>query len=66
MDLQKRLVETEQRIALARGYYNQIASQLNTRIEIIPDKLFAWLAGLERRNLMEAAGFERAPVGQRY
>ena len=52
----------KQRVALARGYYNEIASRLNTRLDIVPDKLFASLAGLKRRNLMEAAGFERAPV----
>jgi len=32
MALQKSLVETEQRIALARGYFNDIATHYNTRL----------------------------------
>ena len=36
--LQKNLIDTEQRIALARGYFNEIATNFNTRLEIIPEK----------------------------
>ncbi len=35
-NLQKNLIETEQRIALARGYFNDIASHYNTRLEVAP------------------------------
>lgn len=41
--LHKELVETEQRIALARSYFNDIATFFATRLEIIPDR---WLAAL--------------------
>ena len=60
--LQQQLSETEQRIALARDYYNDIATFYNTRLEIIPDRFVAFIARLRPRTLMGAADFERAPV----
>jgi hypothetical protein len=60
--LQQQLSETEQRIALARDYYNDIATFYNTRLEVIPDRFVALIAGLHPRTLMGAADFERAPV----
>ena len=62
LDLQKSLVDTEQRIALARGYFNEIATFYNTRLEQIPDRFIAALGGLQPQPLMLADGFERAPV----
>jgi hypothetical protein len=62
LDLQKNLADTEQRIALARGYFNEIATYHNTRLEIIPDRFVAALAGMQPRPLMAAADFERAAV----
>ena len=62
LNLQNNLIDAEQRIALARGYYNDIASFYNTRLEIIPDRLMAKIAGMKPRDLMMAADFERAPV----
>ena len=62
LNLQKELVDTEQRIALARGYYNEIISYWNTRIAQIPDGVVAWLAGMKRRTYLEARGFERENV----
>jgi hypothetical protein len=61
-NLQKNLVETEQRIALARSYFNEIATHYNTRLEIVPDRWVCQLAGLQPQNLMMANDFERAPV----
>jgi hypothetical protein len=60
--LQKNLIETEQRIALARGYFNDIAAHYNTRLEVVPENLVAWLAGIRPQPLMAANAFERAPV----
>jgi hypothetical protein len=60
--LQRALVDTEQRIALARDYFNNIATFYNTRLAIIPDRFVAALARLRPRTLMAAADFERAPV----
>ena len=61
--LQKQLADTEDRIALARAYFNDIAAFYNTRLESFPDGLVAKLGGMRPRPLMEAAGFERAAPG---
>ncbi len=60
--LQKNLIDTEQRIALARGYYNDIATHYNTRLESVPEKFVARLGGFAPQTLMAANEFERAPV----
>lgn len=62
LKLQKELSDTETRIALARGYFNEIATHLNIRLEIVPDRFVCRLAGLKPQTLMAAADFERAPV----
>lgn len=53
------LSDTEERIALARGYLNDIATHLNTRLETVPDNLVAALTGIRAQPLMQADGFER-------
>ena len=60
--LQQSLVDAEQRIALARDYFNDIATFYNTRLEIVPDRFVAGMARLRPATLMSAADFERAPV----
>lgn len=62
LKLQQELVATEERIALARGYFNEITTHYNTRLQVIPEGWLAGLAGFKTIGLMEAAGFERAPV----
>jgi hypothetical protein len=62
LKLQQSLVDTEQRIALARDFYNDIATFYNTRLSIIPDRFAASLARLGPYSLLEASDFERAPV----
>jgi hypothetical protein len=62
LSLQKSLSDTEQRIALARDYFNDIATFHNSRLQIVPDRWVAMLARLRPRSLMSASGFERAPV----
>ncbi len=60
--LQQSLSDTEQRIALARSYFNSIATFYNTRLEVIPDRFLAQLGGMKPRTLMQANDFERASV----
>jgi hypothetical protein len=60
--LQRSLIDTEQRIALARGYFNDIATQYNTRLEIVPERYVACLAAMQPQKLMAANEFERASV----
>ncbi|MEO5961189.1 MAG: LemA family protein, partial [Opitutaceae bacterium] len=61
-ELHAALVETEERIALARGYYNDIATYFATRLERIPDRWVAQLAGMQPEPLLVAENFERAAV----
>lgn len=60
--LHRSLVETEQRIALARTYYNDIATHFATRLEQVPDRWIARLGGMRPEPLLGAENFERAPV----
>ena len=60
--MQKSLSETEQRLALARDYYNSIATFYRTMLEIFPDRVLGRLFGFQAIALLEAASFERAPI----
>ena len=60
--LQNQLVETEQRIALARTYFNEIAAFYNGRLQIVPDNLISMLARLKPQKYITAEDFERAVV----
>jgi hypothetical protein len=62
LKLQQNLIDTEQRIALARGYFNEIATHYNTRLERVPDRFVAAIAVMKPQPLMAANDFERAPV----
>ena len=61
-NLQEKLTRTEEKIALARGYYNDIVEENNERVERIPDRFLCSMARLGRRKYYEAQNFERAPV----
>lgn len=60
--LHDELVQTEQRIALARSYYNDIATQFATRLERVPDRWVSALGRMQPQPLLGAADFERAAV----
>lgn len=62
LQLQKQLIETEQRIALARSYYNDIATFYTTRQQRFPELLVAKLGAFRPAALLSAESFERAPV----
>lgn len=62
LKLQESLVDTEQRIALARDYYNDIATFYRNRLEMVPERYVALLAGLRQADLIVAKDFERALV----
>ena len=57
--LAKELTATEDRIAMARGYFNDIATFYNTRLETFPERFVARLGGLRHQPLMDIRGFER-------
>ena len=58
-ELSKNLVETEDRIALARAYHNNIATFYNTRLERVPDRYVADIVKMNPKPLFQAEGFER-------
>ena len=60
--LHRELIETEQRVALARSYYNDIATGFATRLERVPDRWVAGLGGMQPMALLAADNFERATV----
>jgi hypothetical protein len=60
--LHTELVTTEQRIALARTYYNDTATHFATRLEQVPDRWVARLGRMQPAPLLAAADFERAEV----
>jgi len=62
MRLHAELVATEQRIALARDYFNASATFYNTRLQTFPDALVAWFGRLRPQALLSATAFERAMV----
>jgi hypothetical protein len=62
MQLQEALVDIEQRVALARSYYNDVATFFNTRLQVVPDRFIAAPARMKPFALMDARDFERAPV----
>ena len=62
LQLHDNLVDTEHRLALARGYYNEIATYFNTRLQVVPDRFVAALARLRPESLLSAEGFEREAV----
>lgn len=64
--LHRALVETEQRVALARTYYNDIATHFATRLEQVPDCWVAKLGALRPEPLLSAENFERASVSVKF
>lgn len=60
--LMHELSNTEDRIALARNYYNESATWQNTRVERIPEGWIARLAGVTHAKIWIAEGFERCNI----
>ena len=59
LTLQTNLSETEQRIALARNYYNDVIETYNNRCERFPESMIALLAGMKLILPFQAEDFER-------
>ncbi|MCE2884736.1 MAG: LemA family protein [Planctomycetaceae bacterium] len=60
--LQRELAVTESRIAMARTYYNGVATAFNGRLAVVPDAWLAAIARLKAFELFEAKGLERQSV----
>lgn len=62
LNLQRELSDTEDRIALARSFYNDTVTAYNERIATLPDALFAGPMKMGRVGLYQIDAFERRPV----
>jgi LemA protein len=62
LDLQAQLEGTENRIAVERRKFNEMAQDYNTKIRTFPRNIFAGMFGFEKKAYFEAAeGSEKAP-----
>jgi LemA protein len=53
MELQQELVDTEDKIQAARRFYNGGVRDLNTKIQIFPNNIFAKMLGFTQRDFYE-------------
>ncbi len=63
-ELSRRLVDAEDRVALAREYFNTLAGHFNATVSRFPDVLFAWVCGMKAARLWrpdDAAAVARPP-----
>lgn len=66
VDLQVRITDTEERIALTRTYYNEIATTFNQRLKMVPYRVIAGLGKIRPRALITASDFERVTIQARF
>ncbi len=59
--LMEELSTCEQKIALARQFYNSSVERLNTRVRSIPDIVVAPLAGANKEDFLQFSAFESKP-----
>ncbi len=62
LQLQEELSGTENKVAYARQFYNDIVMRYNTRIQTFPNNLFASILGFKEEEPFEAAAGEREKV----
>ncbi|MBQ3512769.1 MAG: LemA family protein [Lachnospiraceae bacterium] len=62
MKLQDELSDTEEKIAKARQFYNDVVTKYNTQIMLFPKSIFAKMLGFKKNALLEASENEKANV----
>jgi LemA protein len=60
LDLQEELTTTENQIAFARQYYNDLVTQYNTKQQVFPSNILAGLFGFKPSEFFEVAESEKA------
>ncbi|MCA8887491.1 MAG: LemA family protein [Parvularculaceae bacterium] len=60
LDLQKQLAETEDKIEMARRFYNGAVRELNTMVASVPSNFIAGAFGFGQRKYFEIADGDRA------
>lgn len=58
--LQSELVDTEDKIQAARRFYNGAVRDLNTKIKVFPNNIFAGMLGFKEREFFEVEESEKA------
>lgn len=61
-DLQAELVDTEDKIQAARRFYNGGVRDLNTKIHLFPNNVFAGMLGFKEREFYDVDDSERSTV----
>jgi LemA protein len=59
VQLQKDLLETEDKIAYTRQFYNDTVMKYNISIQTIPTNIVAFLTGFRKKDLFEVSQTER-------
>ena len=62
LDLQRELVDTENKIQAARRFYNGNVMDYNTKIETFPNNLMAGMFGFKKEEFFGAEEAEKEPV----
>ena len=60
LQLQQELVDTEDKIQAARRFYNGGVRDLNTKIQIFPNNVFAGMLGFKQREFFEVEDMAKA------
>jgi LemA protein len=61
-ELQAELVDTEDKIQASRRFYNAGVRDLNTKIQLFPNNMFAGMLGFKQREFFDVDESERASV----
>lgn len=62
LKLQEELSETENKIVMARQFYNDIVTKYNTAVQVFPKSIVAGIFGFKKKELLETSQPEREPV----
>lgn len=60
--LQADLAETEDKVSIARQFYNDTVMKYNTAVMMFPNSVLAGIFGFSKMALLEASDAERSPV----
>lgn len=61
-DLQAELVDTEDKIQASRRFYNGSARDLNIKIKVFPNNIFAGMLGFKEREFFEVEESQQAAI----
>lgn len=62
LELQEELSDTENKIVMARQFYNDTVTKYNTAIQMFPKSVVAEIFGFKKRELLETANAEREGI----